>query len=47
MFQRQAVQKFHGKEDVAVLVINFVDRTDVGVIQGGGCLNFPLKTAES
>ena len=46
MLQRHAIQKLHGDERCAVLVVNFVDRADVGVIQRGGGLGFTLKTAE-
>ena len=46
MLQRQPVQKLHGDERFAVLVVNFVDRADIGVIQSRGRLGFALKTAE-
>ena len=43
VLQRQAVQKLHGDERFAVLIVNFVDRADVRMIQGGGRLGFALK----
>src|SRR5689334_8844239 len=41
------VQKFHHDEGTAILLVDFVNRTDVRVIQsrGGSCL--ALETAES
>src|ERR1035441_10429025 len=46
MFQRQAVEKLHGDEHFAVLVVNFVDGTNVRVVQCGGGLGFALEAAE-
>ena len=46
MLQRQSVQKLHGDKRVAMLVVNFVDRADVGMIECGGRLGFALKAAE-
>ena len=46
MPQRHAVQKLHGDERFAVLVVNFVDRADVRMIQCRGGLGFALKTGE-
>ena len=46
MLQRQAVQKLHGDERLTVLVANFVDGADVGMIQCGGGLRFALKAVE-
>src|SRR5580704_633056 len=46
MLQRHPVQKLHGDERVAVLVVNLVDGADVGVIQCRGSLGFALKAAE-
>ena len=43
VLQRQAVQKLHGDERFAVLVVNFVDGADVRMIQCGGSLGFALK----
>jgi hypothetical protein len=40
MLQCHAVQKLHGDERLAVLVVNFVDGADVGMIQRGSCLGF-------
>ena len=33
LLQRQAIQKLHGDERIAVLVVNFVDRADIRMIQ--------------
>jgi hypothetical protein len=46
MLQRRAVQKFHGDKCVAVLIVNFVDRADVRMIQGRCRLGFAFKAAE-
>src|ERR1035441_6881652 len=46
MFQRQAVEKLHGDEHFAVLIVNFVDGTNVRVVQCGGGLGFALEAAE-
>jgi hypothetical protein len=35
MLQCQPIQKFHGDERFAVLVVDFVDGADVGMIQRG------------
>ena len=43
MFQRQPVQKLHGDESFAVLVVNFVDGANVGVIQCRGSLRLALE----
>ena len=47
MLQRQPVQKFHGDEGLPVLLVNVVNRADVGVIQCGGGLCFAFETSES
>jgi hypothetical protein len=46
VFQRLAVEKFHGDEVAAFEFVNFVDGADVGVIEGGGGLRFALETLE-
>ena len=46
VLQRPPVQKLHGDERFAVLVVNFVDRADVGMVQCRGRLGFALETAE-
>ena len=46
MFERFAVEKFHGDERRVVLVVNFVDSADVGMIQGRCGFGFALETAE-
>jgi hypothetical protein len=46
VFQRGAVEKFHGDEGFAVFLADVVDGADAGVIQGGGGLRFALETAE-
>jgi len=43
MLQRQPVQKLHGDERCAVLVINLVDGADVRMIQCGSSLRFSLE----
>src|ERR1039458_7775993 len=46
MLQGQPVQKLHGDERFAVLVVNFVDGADVWMIECRCCLGFALKAAE-
>ena len=46
MLQRLAIEKFHGDEGLAVLVVNFVDGADVGMVQGGGGFGFALEAGE-
>jgi hypothetical protein len=46
VLQGHAVQKLHGDEGLPVLVVNFVDGADVGMIQGGGSLCFTLEAAQ-
>ncbi len=47
MLQRHAIEKLHGDKGCAMLVVNFVDGTDVRMIQCRGSLGFPLETVES
>ncbi len=46
VLQRHAVQEFHGDESLAVLLINFVDGADVGMVERRCRLRLPLKAAE-
>jgi hypothetical protein len=46
VLQRQSVQKLHGDEGLAVLVVNFVDGADVRMIQCRSSLGFALKAGE-
>jgi hypothetical protein len=46
MLQRHAVQKLHGDERFAMLVVNLIDCADIGMIQRRGSLGFALKAAE-
>jgi len=41
-----ASEKFPGDESLAVLVVDFVNRADVWVIQSGNSLGLALETAE-
>ena len=43
---RTAVRALHRDKGLSVLVVNFVDRTDVGMIQRGGGLSFTLEAAK-
>jgi hypothetical protein len=43
MLQSQPIQKFHGNERFAMLVVNFVDGADVGMVQCRGSLCFALE----
>src|SRR5262249_47994438 len=44
VLQRDAIQKLHGDECLPVLVVNFVDSADVGVVESGSC---PSLTSEA
>ena len=44
MLQRHAFQKFHGDERVAILLANFVDGADVGMIQRRCGASFAAET---
>ena len=44
VLERQPVEKLHGDERLAVLVVNFVDGADVGMVQRRGGVGFTLKT---
>src|ERR1700678_237478 len=46
VFQRQAIQKLHGDERLAILLANIVDRADVRVVQGGRSLGLALKAGK-
>ena len=45
VLQRHAIQKLHGDERLAVLLANFVDGADVGMVQRGGGLRLALEAA--
>ena len=47
MLQRQPVQKLHGDERLALMLANFVDGADVGMIQCGGSASFAAETFQS
>src|ERR1700730_10079979 len=44
--ERLPLQQFHANEGSPVGLVDFMDRADVRVGQGGRSLGFPLKTAE-
>ena len=46
MLQRQSIQKLHGDERRAVLVVNFVNCADIRMIQCRGGLGFTLEAAK-
>ncbi len=46
VLQRQAVQKLHGDERLAVVLANFVDGADIGMVQGRCGLGFALEAGE-
>jgi hypothetical protein len=46
MFQRHTVQELHHEEGLAVLLPDFVDRADIGMVQRRSRLRLPLKTGE-
>ena len=43
LLQRLAFQELHHDEVLAFMRVDFVDGADVGMIQGGSSLGFPLK----
>ena len=47
VLERLPIEKFHGDKGVAVLLADIVDGADVGMVQGGGGLRFPLESRES
>ena len=46
VLQRHHVQKFHHDEGLAFTLADFVDGTDVGMIQGRRCTSFPAEAFE-
>src|SRR5579863_8286577 len=46
VFQRLAVEKLHGDEVPAFVFVNFVDRANVGMVQGRSSLRFALESFE-
>ena len=46
MLQRQAVQKLHDDERMAVLLPDLVDRADIGMVQRRGRLRLPLEAGQ-
>jgi hypothetical protein len=46
VLQGQPVEKFHGDERFAVLLVNFVDGADVGMVQSRGGLPFTLEARQ-
>ncbi len=47
MLQGHAVQKLHGNEGVLIVLADFVDRANVGMIQGRGGARFAAKALQS
>ena len=46
MLKGRAFHEFHGNEGLAILLIDFVDGADVGMVQRGRCTGFSAKTFE-
>ena len=46
MFERLPVQKFHGDEGPAALLVNLVDCANVRMIEGGGSLRLTLEASK-
>ncbi len=42
-FQGYALQKLHGDELAVLVMANFIDRADVGVVQRGSGTGFPAE----
>ncbi len=47
VLQRDAVQKFHGDEYIAMLIVNFVDGTNVRMIERRGSSRLAPETLQS
>ena len=47
MLERGAFHVFHSDEDAAIVLADFIDRADIGMIQCGGGAGFAAKTLES
>ena len=46
MLQRHAVQKFHGDEGLTVVLIDFINGADIGMVQGRGRLRLALEAGQ-
>src|ERR1700730_545593 len=46
MLQSHAIQKFHDEEGLAVLLPDFIDRADIGMVKCGGRLCLSLKAGQ-
>src|ERR1700688_1240479 len=46
MLERESIEKFHGDERFPVLLIDLVDRADVGMVQGRGSFRFTPEPAQ-
>jgi hypothetical protein len=46
VLQRHPVQKLHGDESLPMLIVNLVDRADIGMVQRGSGLSFPLEAGQ-
>src|SRR5260370_37594602 len=46
MLKRQAVQKLHGQEEMAVFLPNLMDGADIGMIKGGSGAGFAAETLQ-
>src|SRR5579864_2664280 len=46
MLQRHAVEKFHDQEGMGVLLADFVDGADIGMVEGGCGLRLALKAGK-
>jgi len=38
-----ALEQFHGDEGLAVVLVDLVNRADIGMVEGGGGARFALK----
>ena len=46
MLKRQAVQKLHGQEEMAVFLTNLMDRADIGMVKGGSGAGLTPETLQ-
>src|SRR6201984_3846645 len=46
VLERQPIQKLHHDEGLAILLPDFIDRADVGMVERRGRLCFPLEASQ-
>src|ERR1700675_4865047 len=46
MLERQSIQKLHHDEGLTILLPDFIDRADIGMVEGRGRLRLPLEASQ-